>query len=175
MHFEHITSKHHPMYEKARELYHISFPWHEQRESASQNAILGNEAYHFDLVYDGETFVGEVLYWEIADFLYIEHFCILPKMRSRRYGQKVLSMLQGKPLILEIDPPQDEISMRRKGFYQRCGFTANPFSHVHPPYHKDAEGHELVVMSRPRQLTQGEYDTFRRGLEAMVMKDVFRI
>ena len=83
MHFEHITSKHHPMYEKARELYHISFPWHEQRESASQNAILGNEAYHFDLVYDGETFVGEVLYWEIADFLYIEHFWKSTRRRTK--------------------------------------------------------------------------------------------
>ena len=174
MHFERITSTKHPLYEKALQLYHISFPWHEQRESASQDEILRNKAYHFDLVCDGETFVGEILYWEIADFLYIEHFCILPEMRSRRYGQKVLGMLQEKPLILEIDLPQDEISMRRKGFYQRCGFTANPFPHVHPPYHKDTKEHELVVMSSPRQLTQSEYDTFRRGLESMVMRDVYR-
>jgi len=173
MHFEHITSKHHPMYEKARELYHISFPWHEQRESASQNAILGNEAYHFDLVYDGETFVGEVLYWEIADFLYIEHFCILPKMRSRRYGQKVLSMLQGKPLILEIDPPVDAIAQRRKGFYERCGFAENPYSHIHPPYHQGNAGHELIIMSSPQMLKSDEYERFRRYLQNTVMKDVY--
>lgn len=173
MHLERITSENHPMYKKAMELYHKSFPWHEQRENSSQDDILGNEAYHFDLVYDGVTFVGEVLYWEIADFLYIEHFCILPEMRSRGYGEKVLSILQEKPLILEIDPPQDEISIRRKGFYQRCGFTANTFSHVHPPYHKDTEGHALVVMSSPRLLTQDEYDTFRRSLETMVMKNVY--
>lgn len=39
-------------------------------------------------------------------------------MRNKQYGQKTLSLLakQGKTLILEIDPPKDGISKRRKGF-----------------------------------------------------------
>lgn len=28
----------------------------------------------------------------------------------------------GLPVILEIDPPLDAVSIRRRGFYQRCGF-----------------------------------------------------
>lgn len=78
----------------------------------------------------------------------IEHFCILPEMRNKQYGQKALALLakQGKTLILEIDPPKDDISKRRKGFYERCGFTENLFTHIHPSYHKENGGHHLVIM-----------------------------
>ena len=30
-------------------------------------------AYHFTAVYDGDVFVGLVLYWETEAYLYIEH------------------------------------------------------------------------------------------------------
>ena len=107
-------------------------------------------------------FVGLVLYWESATFLYVEHFRILPELRNRHHGQRILAELsrQGKIIILEIDPPMDEISMRRRGFYERCGLAGNPYSHVRPPYHKGNCGHKLVVMSCPGKIMQKEYDTF---------------
>lgn len=38
--------------------------------------------------------------------------------------KRALALLaaDGLPVILEIDPPVDAVSIRRKGFYQRCGF-----------------------------------------------------
>ena len=53
---------------------------------------------------------------------------------GRRYGAKALEELgrDGKTVVLEIDPPVDEIARRRQGFYQRCGFAVNPYPHVHP-------------------------------------------
>lgn len=65
-----------------------------------------------------------------------------------------------KTLILEIEPPKDDISKRRKGFYERCGFTENFFTHIHPPYHKINEGHELTIMTCPKQISQEIFDTF---------------
>lgn len=123
-------------------------------------------------------FGAPVQYWEIGGFyyiehFYIEHFCILPELRNRHYGQRALELLQPMPLILEIDPPVDAVSVRRKGFYERCGFVENPYAHVHPPYHKGNHGHDLVVLSRPAVLTQAEYDRFRKYLDTVVMKDVF--
>lgn len=170
---ERITSTEHPLYQKAMELYQISFPSHEQRENRSQEQILTQEAYHLDIVCDEGEFIGEVLYWEVAGFLYIEHFCILPSMRNKQYGQKILKALQDKPLILEIDPPVDEISIRRKGFYERCGFVENPYRHIHPPYHAGNHGHDLVIMSSPRMLTQSEYDVFFDFLKNTVMKNAY--
>ena len=76
-------------------------------------------------------------------------------------------------MILEIDPPVDEISIRRKGFYERCGFVENPFRHIHPPYHAENQGHELVIMSSPIMLEADEYESFNRYLRDVVMKDVY--
>ena len=171
MKFDRITSPAHPLYEEAMNLYKISFPFHEQREELSQTEILANPFYHFDVVCDQGSFIGEILYWEIGDFLYIEHFCVLPSVRNRHYGQKILATLQNTPLILEIDPPSDTISHRRKGFYERCGFVENPYSHIHPPYHKGNRGHTLMIMSSPRVLTPEEYGMFSQSLQSMVMKN----
>lgn len=172
--FERITTPKHPLYIDAINLYKISFPPHEQREETSQIEILRNPAYHFDAVCDDGTFVGEILYWNIDSFLYIEHFCVLPSVRNKRYGQKILATLQEKPLNLEIDPPVDEISQRRKGFYERCGFVENPYPHIHPPYHKGNTGHDLVVMSSPKALKPEEYERFRQVLYASVMLNVWQ-
>lgn len=169
MNFKRITSPEHPLYAEAINLYKISFPLHEQREEASQAAILTNSSYHFDTVCDYDKFIGEILYWDIGEFRYIEHFCVLPSMRNHHYGQKILTALQDTPLILEIDPPVDEISCRRKGFYERCGFVENRYPHTHPPYHKGNIGHDLVVMSSPKILTPEEYCIFSQKLQSMVM------
>lgn len=173
MEFERITTPDSPLYAEAIKLYKISFPPHEQREEKSQTGILANPDYHFDVVCDNGNFIGEILYWDIGDFLYIEHFCVQPSMRSRHYGQRILASLQSKHLILEIDPPNDEISVRRKGFYERCGFKENPYRHTHPPYHKSIAGHDLAVMSFPEKLTSEEYDTFLFTLKNKVMADAF--
>lgn len=175
MQFERLTNKEHKMYRKAMEVYSISFPSHEQREAVSQVKILSDDEYYFSLIYEEEVFVGLVLYWETKDFVYVEHFCILPEMRNRKYGEKALRLLGqgGKTVILEIDPPIDAISVRRKKFYERSGFVENPYFHIHPPYHRGNIGHSLVIMSLPERLTQPEYEAFKGYLERHVMEDVF--
>ncbi len=171
MRLERMANTDHERYADAWKLYKASFPYHEQRETASQEKILRDKGYFFDLIYDGELFVGLLLYWETDLFLYVEHFCILPEMRNRRYGQRTLAWLKesGKKVILEIDPPADDISLRRKGFYIRNGLVENPYPHIHPPYHKENSGHRLVVMSYPSMLSEQEYLRFRRFLEDRVM------
>ena len=88
-------------------------------------------------------------------------------------GTEAIELLAGedKPVILEIDQPVDEISRRRQAFYERAGFATNPHAHVHPPYRPENPGHALVVMSRPRPLTDGEYAAFAAYLFDVVMKD----
>ena len=80
---------------------------------------------------------------------------------------------RGKMVILEIDPPVDGIALRRKGFYERCGFTANPWEHVHPPYHRGNAGHALVLMSSPGEISQEACAAFQRYLADRVMGNAF--
>ncbi len=76
-----------------------------------------------------------------------------------------------KKLILEIDPLVDDVAKRRKAFYERCGFMANTFKHVHLPYRHGFAGHKLIVMSSPSLLSQLEYDQFNRYLCQVVMRE----
>lgn len=175
MHFERVTDTCHTMYKTALRLYGSSFPFHEQREPASQAKILHDISYHFHLVYDAQTFIGIILFWETEAFIYVEHFCILPEMRNKRYGTRVLELLknENKPIILEIDPPIDERSIHRKNFYERSGFVDNPYPHIHPPYHMGDRGHDLVILSFPSVLAASEYDCFKQYLSHRVMANPY--
>ena len=76
---------------------------------------------------------------------------------------------RGKPVILEIDPPVDRVSIDRRHFYQRLGFVENGFAHVHPPYRAGYQGHRLVVMSRPA-ISAETYGLFADYLNHTVMR-----
>lgn len=171
MRFDRLTSPDDPRFARAMALYRASFPFHEQRKDASQAAILAEEDYHFRLIDDEDLFVGLLLCWDTPRFIYVEHFCIEPALRSRGYGRQALDLLcrQGVPVILEIDPPVDDVSIRRRRFYERAGFHGNAFPHVHPAYHEGIPGHSLVVMSAPQPLTGDEYHAFLRYLRDTVM------
>lgn len=171
MHFERLQTQQGNLYLKAMELYGASFPLHEQREASSQAKIMEHGEYQCNLICEENELVGILLCWETEEFIYVEHFCIDPEMRNQKYGQRALELLnrRKKPVILEIDPPEDEVSARRKGFYERAGYAANGFEHLHPPYRAGRGGHRLAVMSHPRRLTQAEYDAFDRYLKETVM------
>ena len=160
-----------PGFDWLYDLYMQSFPVHEQRLRERQEGVLGHPEYHCDLLCQGETRVGLLMWWAGPGFRYVEHFCVRPELRGRRYGAKALEELgrDGKTVVLEIEPPVDEIARRRQGFYQRCGFAVNPYPHVHPPYRPEYPGHELVVLSSPRALTPAEYGAFACYLSAVVM------
>lgn len=171
MHTVRLESANHTMFSRAMALYQISFPMQEQREMASQQAVLNREAYHFDLLYEGDSFVGLLLYWEEAGFVYVEHFCIEPGDRGKGYGGQALELLRqkGKPLLLEIDPPVDETARKRKRFYERAGFVSCPFRHIHPPYREGHKGHVLEVLSYPGVLDESGFLAFQKYLVHTVM------
>lgn len=171
MHFERLCGSQHALYGQAMELYGASFPLHEQRPALSQAAALRHPEYHFELIFEGPEWVGLLLCWHAAQFIYVEHFCIRPQLRGRQYGQKAMELLaaQAKPIILEIDPPVDEVSLRRRGFYQRAGYHQNSFPHRHPPYRQGYQAHPLVVMSYPGPLGGAQYQAFAQYLRHTVM------
>ena len=74
-------------------------------------------------------------------------------------------------MILEIDPPVDPVSQKRQRFYERAGYQANPYPHIHPPYRTEYAGHPLVVMSWPEGLSEQEYDCFYQYLKQTVMQE----
>ena len=88
-----------------------------------------------------------------------------PSRRGGGTGTRVLDYIKslGIPMILEIELPsqEDEMTLRRKLFYERNGFILNPHRHIQPAYHDDSVPVEMHIMSWPYVFSKEEYETFR--------------
>lgn len=171
MDFIRLHSDTDPLFAQVFSLYEKSFPLHEQRRRSDQAAALRHPDYHCMAIDDG-GFCGLLMTWEQPEFIYVEHFAVCPERRGSGVGSRALAALchAPQPVILEIDPPQDEISIRRRGFYERAGFCVNDTLHIHPAYRRDCAPHRLVLMSSPGPLTPALTEAFRRYLSDTVMQ-----
>ena len=162
MHLERLSSHNCHHFDTAFSLYTISFPKEERRDFDEQQRILAQVEYHFDLLLHRDTLLGLVLYWEIGEWIFLEHLAVAPHLRNQGIGSAALTLLKekGKRKLLEIEPPQDSLTRRRYGFYQRNGFQMNPYHHIQAKYRHDDPDVELKILSYPRVLTEGEYQEF---------------
>ena len=162
MRLERLSELNAHLFDRAFGLYQSSFPVEERRDDQEQQRVLHKADYHFDLIMDGDAFIGVTLYWETDDFVFLEHFTTLPELRGNGYGKMALDLLKqkNKVILLEIEPPVDDLTQRRYHFYQRNGFVMNPYYHIQAKYHLGDEDLELKVLSYPRVLEKDEYRSF---------------
>ena len=95
------------------------------------------------------SLLGLLTTWEFVDFIYIEHFAISPALRSQGYGSEALKAFiqnQDKPLVLEAEPPTDEMTRRRIRFYERIGLTLYDYPYTQPAYTEESLPVELRLM-----------------------------
>lgn len=158
MKYTRITDTEHPLFEQAWRLYKHSFPPQERRLLSTQRRIMNHPQYRFELVTDAGQLVGFILWWGFSDVRYIEHLATLPHLRGNGCGRRILDGFYAAadiPVLLEVEHPEDDISRRRIGFYERAGFHLNngqPYSH--PPYRKGGDYVPLMLMTRPGPLTK---------------------
>ena len=131
-----------PDFELLFQLYQSSFPIYEQRTREKQEQILSHPAYTCWALEEGDSFAGLMGLWEGEGFYYVEHFAVRPDLRGQRLGGRALEQLiaRGKPVVLEIDPPEDKVSRRRQDFYERCGFQR---SHILPDFFTEHYDHPI--------------------------------
>ncbi|WP_368241304.1 GNAT family N-acetyltransferase [Intestinimonas butyriciproducens] len=167
-----MTDPESPYYRQAMELYAAGFPLHEQRRPEEQIQAMKDPAFHCDALVESGTFIGLLFYWEAVGVTYVEYFAVVEALRSSGAGSRALAAFcpAHAPVVLEIDPPEDAVSTRRKGFYQRLGFAENSYAHRRPPYRTGFAPHPLVVMSWPEALSPEAYSTFSRMLSHRVMR-----
>lgn len=148
-------------WDEAWALYETSFPDCERWNAADYDRAFGDPHFEADGIWRGEEFIGILFHWKAGDFHYVEHLAVSPCLRGQNMGSKALAAFsEGKRVILEIDPPEDEISIRRLHFYRRLGFVENPQEYIHPSFRKPFHAHRLVLMSRPGLLTNEEARDF---------------
>ena len=130
MEWRRLTQPEEPAFGRAMALYEASFPRHEQRLPDEQRAVLSHPEYHFIQLFDGAEFVGLLLYWEAEDFRYVEHFCVRPELRGRRYGAKALEELgrDGKTVVLENRPAGGRYRPAAAGLLPEVRLRRQPLS-----------------------------------------------
>jgi len=166
-----VRSTDDPSWAEVMAFYRTSFPPAEQRSDAEYAKALADPAFRADAIRRDDTTVGLLFYWLYDDTCYIEHFAVSPALRGQRIGSRVLSdFCRGQRVILEIDPPETDIAIRRQHFYERAGFVTNPHRYVHPSYGCPEQAHRLTLMSYPAPLTNDE----ARGFADFVREKALR-
>lgn len=152
-------------------VYENSFPYCERWNAADYDRAFRDPHFEADGIWRGAEFIGLLFHWNAGEFHYVEHLAICSKLRGQDMGSKALSAFcRGKRVILEIDPPVDEISIRRLHFYQRLGFVENPHEYIHPSFRRPFTPHKLVLMSYPTPLSEEEARTFADFIRERVLR-----
>ena len=161
-------------FEEIWEIYVEAFPIDERRSRQSQWRLFNTAQYKIVPYHKNKCLVGFMGIWEFSRFTFIEHFAVKKEFRGSGYGTEMLNELlkdDNRKIILEVEPPEDEIAQRRIGFYQRNGFFLNPYAYVQPPYEDGQNPLTLLLMSFPNPLTREAFDE----TEKMIYKFVYGI
>lgn len=153
-------------------IYSASFPLNERRVSNQQTDVFKKREYQVDAYLSNNLIIGFIAFWTAKAFVFIEHFAIAPEVRGKGLGSAILnSFIAGKkiPVILEIEPPVDDLTFRRLRFYESLGFMKNDHNHFQPPYHQTDQPLKLNILSYPCQITADLYLQFSQFQKNTVM------
>lgn len=111
--------------------------------------------------------IGFLAAWEFKEFRYVENVAVSPDIRGDGIGKRMMNhfMLQSdKPIILEVELPENELKSRRIGFYERLGFHLEKYAYVQPSLRVGQDALPLRIMSYPARLTSSEFEAMKKIL-----------
>lgn len=127
-----------PYYAEAEKLLSDAFPQEERRPLREQRDYTDhNPLFRPHVVLENEKFAGLLNLWTLKGFIYAEHLSTLPTLRGHGLGRRIMEEFIRRteaPIVLEVEPPTNDLRQRRIGFYQRCGFTLWERTYTQPPY-----------------------------------------
>lgn len=160
--------------EKLWEIYINSFPADERRSFSQQKEVMKNEKYNVIPFFNNDELIGFLAYWDLSDFIFVEHFAFSSKVRGKGFGSKYLKQFlkqADKLVILEVEPESDEITLRRIGFYNRLGFELNEYDYCQPAFNENKEPVILQLMSYKKKLKINEFQLIKEKL----YRDIYNI
>lgn len=166
-----LTDINQPWFDSAWALYKEAFPLDERRLLKRQTAIMSHPNYHFEVILEDDCFLGLFFWWGFENLRFLEHFAIVPECRQEGYGERVLETFiqnDSRPVILEVEPPGNEIQQRRIQFYERIGFVLNHHYYEQPVYQEGALPLQLLLMSYPKGVSKDEVAGFVKDFHPII-------
>lgn len=140
-----------PLLGKIEETYIDSFPEVERRDFSLVKGLMQTEPlFRVYVLLSGDVYAGFITAWFFDSFIYIEHFAVDASARNGGIGGEAFRqflVMNDKPVILEVEMPDDDMSRRRIGFYERLGFSLNHQSYQQPPYRSHEGWLDMLLMS----------------------------
>ncbi len=168
-----ITTADTALYTFMERLMETSFPPEEYRDLQELRTYTDNKNHFYNnIISEDEIPVGFITYWDFGTFCYIEHFAISPAKRNGGYGKKALEYLCRQlkcPMVLEVELPETEMSMRRINFYRRQGFVLWENHYEQPPYRVGNKSLPMLLMAYGNLSSERDYNKVR----SLIYHDVY--
>ncbi len=140
-----ITSCDDTLYPKLVEIFEASFPKSERRPLPWLKQLVESEPRFHCMAYIANSSLltphsslnALLCYWHFGTFIYVEYLAANPSQRNAGIGTRLMSEFLADadaPVILEVEPPESELTERRIGFYRRLGFRLLPDAYEQPSY-----------------------------------------
>lgn len=133
-----VSPEDHAILPQLKKIYDYSFPPDERRDFDAMTELLKTTPYFtfYAIIKDDKT-AGLFSTWDLGKIMFVEHIAVSEDFRGIGIGQSVLrSWLdqQKMPVVLEVERPNNEISVRRIAFYERLGFRHWNINYIQPAY-----------------------------------------
>lgn len=158
---------------KMYSLMESSFPTDEYRPYDEQLALMSQNEYKVFVKKDDDRVSAFAAVWEFCDFVFIEHLAVDSSLRNNGLGSTLLRELSSKTdklILLEVELPENEMSRRRIGFYERNGFFLNDYDYVQPPISEGKKPVPLRIMTYGRKIEKIEFLSVKEALYKFVYR-----
>ena len=72
--------------------------------------------------------------------------------------------------VLEVELPEDALTRRRIGFYERHGLVFNSYPYLQPPMRKGQGVLPLRLMTKPAAIDAKTYQRYKKRIHSIVYK-----
>ena len=120
-----------------------AFPPSERRTKEDQEKLMDLDEYSIFGLKKRGSLIGFVAEWEGPEYRFVEHFVVNEAFRGNGIGSGLLSDyhdLSDKPVVLEVEPPENDVQKKRVRFYKRNGYHLSEYSYVQPTINADIKG-----------------------------------
>lgn len=134
--------------------------WRKQMETKTDFCVMA--------VTEGELFEGFISFWDLRNFVYVEHFAVRADIRGKGIGGRIFEELKkqaGKrPVVLEVELPDNDMARKRIAFYERHGLNVVDRNYRQPPYRKGETALTLLIMTTDTAFAENHFDEIRDSI-----------
>lgn len=161
-----VTTSDKTFYDYGENLLVAAFPVEEYRDLEMQRHFTDNKTgFSNCIVFADDEPAGLLTVWDLGRFVYIEHLAVDPRKRNSGLGKAVFEELgktTAKPIVLEVELPNDEMSRRRIGFYKRLGFELWEKEYRQPPYRANDGFLPMSLMVRGELSHESDFEEIKK-------------